>query len=296
VQLALFADMVKQRPWIPSLLRDFGGARGIGVAFLDDRLNGVNAHPEFRTHRALVRRLLASLLPAEGVDVRPPACLRSELVTPLLELAQEATIERLLGLLDSELRLVTPSVSSDTGSAHSDSSVRDPAIQLTHDYLVPSIRQWLDVEERSTRRGRATIRLRELAQAWNAKPEPRRLPAWFEWLTIHGRTKRHDWNAAQRRMMRAADLRAATSLLLLTAVAVTLWIAGKNVAQRWQVDALADQIVNADVAEIDGIVSRMEPGSSLVAKRLQQISAESAGPLANVSSREETVQVNRRRS
>src|SRR5262249_39909800 len=54
--------------------------------------------------------------------------------------------------------------------------------QLTHDYLVPSLRQWLTRKQRETRRGRAELRLAERSAAWNAKPERRQLPAWWEWL------------------------------------------------------------------------------------------------------------------
>ena len=49
--------------------------------------------------------------------------------------------------------------------------------QLTHDYLVPSLRDWLTRKQRETRRGRAELRLAERTALWSGKPESRFLPS-----------------------------------------------------------------------------------------------------------------------
>ena len=51
--------------------------------------------------------------------------------------------------------------------------------QLTHDYLVPSLRDWLTRKQRETRRGRAELRLAERAfvSSGTARPENRYLPS-----------------------------------------------------------------------------------------------------------------------
>src|SRR5207253_6799213 len=77
--------------------------------------------------------------------------------------------------------------------------------QLTHDYLVPSLRDWLTRKQRETRRGRAELRLAERAALWHGKPENRHLPAWWEWLNIRLLTRPRDWTAPQQRMMHRAD-------------------------------------------------------------------------------------------
>ena len=56
--------------------------------------------------------------------------------------------------------------------------------QLTHDYLVHSLRDWLTRKQRETRRGRAELRLAERAALWNHKPENRHLPSVLEWANI----------------------------------------------------------------------------------------------------------------
>ena len=54
--------------------------------------------------------------------------------------------------------------------------------QLTHDYLVPSLRDWLTRKQKETRRGRAELLLADRAAVWNARPENRQLPSLWQWL------------------------------------------------------------------------------------------------------------------
>ncbi len=51
VRLALFAEMIKDRPWTPRTLKEVGGTEGVGVAFLE-RSFSVQANPRHRRHRA----------------------------------------------------------------------------------------------------------------------------------------------------------------------------------------------------------------------------------------------------
>ena len=71
--------------------------------------------------------------------------------------------------------------------------------QLTHDYLVHSLRDWLTRKQRETRRGRAELRLAERSSLWNAKPENRHLASPWEWANIRLLTDRRDWTEPQRR-------------------------------------------------------------------------------------------------
>src|ERR1700682_3909501 len=45
VRLALFAEMVKGRPWTPATLKEVGGTEGVGVAFLEETFSSANASP-----------------------------------------------------------------------------------------------------------------------------------------------------------------------------------------------------------------------------------------------------------
>jgi hypothetical protein len=94
--------------------------------------------------------------------------------------------------------------------------------QLTHDYLVPSLRDWLSRKQKETRRGRAELRLAERSALWKAKPQNRHLPAWWEYLNIRFFTRRRDWREPERKMMGKAEryhvTRGAFLAILLTAL------------------------------------------------------------------------------
>ncbi len=107
--------------------------------------------------------------------------------------------------LDQDVRLITPT--DPEGTVPEGDERPDPAgrfYQLTHDYLVPSIREWLTRKQRETRRGRAELRLADRAALWTAKPENRHLPSVLEWANIRLLTKKRDWTEAQRTMMKRA--------------------------------------------------------------------------------------------
>ena len=103
----------------------------------------------------------------------------------------------MIHILDHDLRLITPT--DPESSTDEDSSARtesERSYQLTHDYLVHSLRDWLTRKQRETRRGRAELRLADRAALWSAKPENRRLPSVLEWANIRLLTKKRDWSAA----------------------------------------------------------------------------------------------------
>ena len=48
VRLALFAEMVKGKPWTPATLREVGGMDGVGVTFLEETFSSRPPNPEHR--------------------------------------------------------------------------------------------------------------------------------------------------------------------------------------------------------------------------------------------------------
>ena len=53
VRLALFAEMVKGKPWTPATLREVGGTEGVGVTFLEETFS---ARPRPTRSTASTRR------------------------------------------------------------------------------------------------------------------------------------------------------------------------------------------------------------------------------------------------
>ncbi len=205
VRLALFAEMVKGKPWTPATLKEVGGAQGVGVAFLEETFSLSTAPPEHRLHQKAAQAVLKALLPHTGTDIK--GRMRSE--SELREVSGYANRPRdfadLIEILDGQLRLITPTdVEGSTNENTPTANQGERYYQLTHDYLVNSLRDWLSRKQRETKRGRAEVRLAERAAIWESRAESRHLPSLVEWVTIRGFTRSDDWTEPQKRMMKRA--------------------------------------------------------------------------------------------
>ena len=382
VRLALFAEMVKGKPWTTAALEEVGGTEGVGVTFLEETFSSRQANPKHRLHQKAAQAVLKALLPETGTDIKGQMHSEAELREVSGYADHPRDFADLVRILDHELRLITPTepegvaggkwrvagegaevvggerpvaggntdegaalptvggvavgdgsrrevLSGDKGlsqggavwtdksdpqvggvdsckhrggtgqGAHEgipqlpehrtrivagagnppdiesadrvaatartrqpvddDRSLKPDAqrptqgagktsgsviephpgtfspttrhsppatryYQLTHDYLVPSLRDWLTRKQRETRRGRAELRLAERAALWNHKPENRHLPSVLEWANIRLLTRRKDWSQSQRRMMRrAARVHGLRSLGLAILIALLSW-------------------------------------------------------------------------
>jgi hypothetical protein len=90
----------------------------------------------------------------------------------------------LLRILDGELRLITPSDPEAFGDDLQTESSGGRYYQLTHDYLVHSLRDWLTRKQRETRHGRAELVLEDRYALWKQKKDKRYLPGLAEVLAI----------------------------------------------------------------------------------------------------------------
>ncbi len=104
VRLSLFAEMMKDKPWTPSTLKQTGGASGVGVAFLEDAFSSSGAFPKHRLHQLAARRVLESLLPDSGSDIKGNRKSSDELRAASGYVDRVRDFEELLRILDSELR------------------------------------------------------------------------------------------------------------------------------------------------------------------------------------------------
>ena len=108
VRLALFAEMVKGRPWTPATLREVGGMDGVGVKFLEETFSSPRSNPNHRYHQRAAQAVLKSLLPETNADIKG----RMRSIEELREVSgyadRPADFADLIRMLDSELRLITP--------------------------------------------------------------------------------------------------------------------------------------------------------------------------------------------
>jgi eukaryotic-like serine/threonine-protein kinase len=259
VRLAVFAEMVKAQPWRPATLRSLGGMAGIGVTFLEQAFAAPSAPPRHRLHQRAVRATLKALLPPEGTDIKGNRLSRQQLMEASGYAGRPNDFEDLLQILARELRLVSPSDSEGAESESGQGQGGGPSYQLTHDYLVPSLREWLARKQKETRRGRAELRLEERAALWGGRPENRNLPSWWEWTRIGLLTRRRDWTPPQREMMRRASrYHLARGVALAFVLALLGWGA-------WEYHglmkghALRDRLQDAATADVPDVVADLGP-------------------------------------
>ena len=203
VRLALFAQMFEGKEWKPATLKAIGGATGVGVAFLEESFVAQTDLWKNRRHSAAAQRVLSALLPELGTTIKGAMRTKQELLNKSGYARRPEQFDQLLEILDKKLRLVTPTdpvIKSSDGQPEQ-SADAERRYQLTHDYLVPSLRDWLTSKKKETRRGRAELRLAERSELWSAKPENRHLPSLWEFLNIRLLTDKKDWTGPQRKMM-----------------------------------------------------------------------------------------------
>ncbi len=108
VRLALFAEMMKAKTWTPASLKTVGGTEGVGVTFLEETFSLTTAPPEHRYHQKAARAVLKSLLPETGTDIKGHMRSQQELLEASGYAQRPQDFNDLLQILDSEIRLITP--------------------------------------------------------------------------------------------------------------------------------------------------------------------------------------------
>lgn len=233
VRLTLFAEMMKGKNWLPATLKEVGGTKGIGVKFLEDTFSSSSASPEHRYHQKSARAVLKDLLPDSGADIKGTMRSHAELLEASGYGDRPKDFDDLILILDSEMRLITPS-DPEGMEAASDSVTQAQSgqkyFQLTHDYLVHSLRDWLTRKQKETRKGRAELKLFDTSLTWNSNTENRFLPSLWDHLSIRLLTDKKKWTEPQRKMMRTAakvhgfTWGGAFVALLAVGLSVQLWV------------------------------------------------------------------------
>ena len=276
VRLALFAEMVKGKPWTPATLRS--GRHGGRWRHLPRRdLQLTPATPKHRLHQKAAQAVLKALLPESGTDIKGQMRSEAELREASGYAGRPRDFDDLIRILDSELRLITPTDPEgiDSDEAQRRHAGRQRYYQLTHDYLVPSLRDWLTRKQRETRRGRAELRLAERAALWNARPENRHLPSAWEWANIRLLTPKKDWTEPQRKMMKRAGRCMGCGMLGLAALISLLAWGGIELYGSLRAAALVDSLATAETSDVPGLVDQLESYRRWAKPLLVQLAGES---------------------
>ncbi len=188
---------MKGRPWTPGTLKEMGGIEGVGFTFLEESFSSQKANPKHRLHQKAVKAVLQALLPQSGTAIKGHMLSYAELLKVSGYTNRPKEFDDLIRILDGEIRLITPTDPEgkdesgrmeDKNEIPSDSSLR--YYQLTHDYLVPALQDWLTRKQKETKAGRAELLLADRSAIWNARPENRQLPTLGQWLSIRWLTKK----------------------------------------------------------------------------------------------------------
>ncbi len=262
VRLALFAEMIKGKPWIPATFKAVGGTAGLGVTFLEETFSAPSAPPEHRLQQRAARAVLQVLLPERGTNIRGHLRCYTELLKASGYARRPRDFEELLEILDGELRLVTPT--DPEGLAVEDESPLEVVAegkyyQLTHDYLVPALWSWLTRKQQQTRRGRAELRLADRSAIWNARPENRHLPSLWEWGSIRVLTSKKGWTGPQRKMLRKTGKYYSVRGLVLAVCLVLLVFGGIEIHGRFQAARPVHALAMAKPEEVPQILTELDP-------------------------------------
>ena len=258
VRLALFAEMLKGKPWTPETLKQVGGAEGVGVTFLEETFSARTAPPSYRIHQKAAQAVLRALLPETGSNIKGNMRSYDELLVVSGYGSRPNEFDELLRILNSELRLISPIEPEGSESdGQTKTQVGEKFFLLTHDYLVPSIREWLTRKQRETRQGRAELRLAERSSLWNAKPQNRHLPSLLEWANISLLTRKKDWTEPQHKMMRRAGRVHGLRTLGLAALIALLTWGGIEGYGTLRASSLVESLRTASTEDVPSIVRQL---------------------------------------
>ena len=257
VRLSLFAEMIKDRDWTPEVLDELSSTRALGVHYLEQAF-GEQASPARRGQSDAARRVLKELLPSQSSNIKSAPKSKSELQIAS-EMSDGNRFDELLLLLDQELQLISLVESSEAVK-----------YQLSHDFLVSSVRDWLRRHEQSSWRGWMSMRLRDRAESWQRTRTAKQLPSVWETIGICAFTRKADWTDVQREMIRKAIGIQASALVAMACLFFGVFWTARRFTDRIQSESLADRLLAARTIEVPGVLLDAKPYRNAFRRELIQ--------------------------
>ena len=275
VRLALFAEMVKGKPWTPATLKEVGGTEGVGVTFLEETFGSPDANPKHRLHQKAAQAVLKALLPEPG-----PASRAMKSDAELMEASGYAQrpgdFDDLIRILDAELRLITPT-DPEGSSGEDQRNTANPDEQLlpTHPRLSRPLAPGMADPQAAgdpARSGRT--------EAWpsgrrRGTPGPRTAncrPS-SSGRTSVSLTRRKDWTEPQRRMMRRAGrFHGMRALGLAVLIGLGTW-GGIEGYGNLRAAGLVEKLETASTTEVPPIIEQLTAYRRWAARPLERLLA-----------------------
>lgn len=250
VRLSVFADMMKSRPWLISSLNSLGGVEGVGVQFLEETFFSSGASALCKIHHKAAQKVLRALLPSSGSSIKGGMLSLEDLKEVSTYANKPRDFEQLLQLLDSDLRLITPTTQEEDLDSKR-------FYQLAHDYLVPSLQEWLLRKQKETRKGRAELILEDHSKVWNLNPENRQLPSLPQCLSIYWNIPSKDWTKPQRKMIKKASKYYLTRSILISSMLLMLGFLSWEGYGRVKSQGLVERLLDANFADVPNVVKEI---------------------------------------
>jgi serine/threonine protein kinase len=161
IRLALFAELVKPRAWIPQTLEEVGNTDDLIDRFLDSQFNAASAFPELRLHKVAALSVLKSLTTDSDKTVDEWGRSYGELLLASGYSSQQGSFDSLLRILTDEVRLISRVDLERMGVAGRALTGKD-CYRLTNDFLEEPLRVWITRREQN----------RELDMSINRESKP----------------------------------------------------------------------------------------------------------------------------
>lgn len=262
VKLALFAEMFRSRPWTPGELQLVGGMSGLGVLYLDEcfskRISGQVAKRSVK----LAERVLEALLSMDSSKIKGQALTWDELRKVAGYDEESREFDEFFFLLTREFRLLS---ATQDGSGDG-----EPKFGLAHDYLVPSIRRWLDGRKMETRAGRAELRLRESLSQWRGTRNRRYLPNALEWWQIKLFTTKSRWTQEERDLMAMGGRRSLVQVIALVVVIFMMGITAFEIHGRIHAQSVHNRIFSGGITDIPEMEAEIKRSQKWLVPKLRE--------------------------
>lgn len=249
VALALFAHVFRTEQWTAERLNQFGGAAGVGWAYVSRLLDDKN----FKLDAIAIRNVLNALLPSFGGLIKGRSCSRTSLGAAC-------------GLSGNKLTTFLKDMAEQTGLitvTEGSESASEPQYRLAHDYLVEPVRQWVQLSERRTLRGRAAADLRQSAAWWSQERRSELVPSFPDFVRMSLLAPKKDRGTNEWEYLAAAEQHFKPRLILAAVLAIALAIGAvwetrrrENIAK---VEEVIDALVEADTeSDFDGFTEELK--------------------------------------
>ncbi len=174
--LAIVAEMMARDPSFQTFSKS-NSLRDLLIVFWTLKFN----NPRIAMHKQTAFIVLKEFLPAASDGIRAAVCSYEQLYKASCYKTNKE-FDELINILDIDVRIIT-SIELPDNASYYQFAKNGRLFRLTHDYIVPSLRNFLMQNQIASRRGRAELLLEDLSQVWSSQSR-RVMPGFLDTVKI----------------------------------------------------------------------------------------------------------------